>query len=168
MYLLWPGPRLWISRSTDFDSLCISPTFSYSLLRASLRLSPFCVPPVAPFFSSPPQAANNSREQSPMRRPITSTTRRDGFPNTEWYMPVCSYLVDFVFWQALYGRGCPAVMSTVSRCMSRFVRDNQQDTGVRPMPTCAHGFAETVVISVELRSIATDRAAKLECGSRAC
>jgi hypothetical protein len=23
-----------------------------------------------------------------MRRPITSTTRRDGFPNTEWYMPL--------------------------------------------------------------------------------
>jgi hypothetical protein len=55
----------------------------------------------------------------------------------------------------------------VSGCMSRFVRDNQQDTGVRLMPTCAHGFAETVVISVELRSIATDRAAKLDCGSRA-
>src|ERR687897_856601 len=87
MYLLWPGPRLWISRSTDFDSLCISPTFSYSLLRASLRLSPFCVPPVAPFFSSPPQAANNSTE-SPIRRPITSTTRRDGFPITEWSMPL--------------------------------------------------------------------------------
>src|SRR5215218_9783763 len=82
-------------------------------------------------------------------------------------MPVCSYLVDFAFWQALYGRWCPAVMSTVSRCMSRFVRDNQQDTGVRLMPTCAHGFAQTVVISVELRSIATDRAAKLDCRSRA-
>jgi hypothetical protein len=82
-------------------------------------------------------------------------------------MPVSSYLVDFVFWQALYGRWCPAVMSTVSRCMSRFVRDNQQDTGARLMPTLAHGFAETVVISVELRSIATDRAAKLDCGSRA-
>src|SRR5215217_2492276 len=145
LYLLWPGPRLWISRSTDFDPLCISPTFSYS----------------------PLQAANNSREQSPMRRPITSPKRRDGFPNTEWYMPVCSYLVDFVFWQALYGRWCPAVMSTVSRCMSCFVRDNQQDTGVRLMPTCAHGFAQTVVISVELRSIATDRAAKLDCRSRA-
>jgi hypothetical protein len=65
-------------------------------------------------------------------------------------MPVCSYLVDFVFWQALYGRRCPAVMSTVSRLMSRFVRDNQQDTGVRLMPICAHGFAETVVISVEV------------------
>jgi hypothetical protein len=59
-------------------------------------------------------------------------------------------------------------MSTVSRLMSRFVRDNRQDIGVRLMPTCAHGFAEkVVVISVELRSIATDRAAKLECGSRA-
>src|SRR5215208_8064744 len=45
-------------------------------------------------------------------------------------MPVASYLVDFVFWQALYGRWCPAVMSTVSRLMSRFVRDNHQDTGV--------------------------------------
>src|SRR5215208_1227904 len=45
-------------------------------------------------------------------------------------MPVASYLVDFVFWQALYGRWCPAVMSTVSRLMSRFVRDNQQDIGV--------------------------------------
>ena len=55
-------------------------------------------------------------------------------------MPVCSYLVDFVFWQALYGRRCPAVMSTVSRCMSRFVRDNRRDIGVRLMPTCAHGF----------------------------
>jgi hypothetical protein len=54
-------------------------------------------------------------------------------------MPVSSYLVDFVFWQALYGRWCPAVMSTVSRLMSRFVRDNQQDTGVWLMPTCAHG-----------------------------
>ena len=80
-------------------------------------------------------------------------------------MPVCSYLVDFAFWQALYGRRCPAVMSTVSRLMSCFVRDNQQDTGVRRMPTCAHGFAETVVISVELRSLATDRAAKLDRGS---
>jgi hypothetical protein len=80
-------------------------------------------------------------------------------------MPVSSYLVDFAFWQALYGRWCPAVMSTVSRCMSRFGRDNQQDTGVRRMPTCAHGFAETVVISVELRSLATDRAAKLDRGS---
>ena len=46
-------------------------------------------------------------------------------------MPVYSYLVDFVFWQALYGRWCPAVMSTVSRCMSRFVRDNRRDIGVR-------------------------------------
>src|SRR5215208_4538048 len=45
-------------------------------------------------------------------------------------MPVASYLVGFVFWQALYGRRCPTVMSTVSRCMSRFVRDNHQDTGV--------------------------------------
>jgi hypothetical protein len=82
-------------------------------------------------------------------------------------MPVCSYLVDFVFWQALYGRWCPAVMSTVSRLMSRFVWDNRRDIGVRLMPICAHGFAETVVISMELRSIATDRAAKLDCGSRA-
>src|SRR5829696_3268378 len=82
-------------------------------------------------------------------------------------MPVSSYLVDFVFWQALYGRWCPVVMSTMSRLMSRFVRDNQQDIGVRLMPTCAHGFAQTVVISVELRSIATDRAAKLDCRSRA-
>jgi hypothetical protein len=33
---------------------------------------------------------------------------------------------------------------------------------------CTWGFAEkAVVISVELRSIATDRAAKLDCGSRA-
>jgi hypothetical protein len=38
--------------------------------------------------------------------------------------------VDFAFWQALYGRWCPAVMSTVSRLMSRFVWDNQQDTGI--------------------------------------
>src|SRR5215216_6575749 len=61
-------------------------------------------------------------------------------------MPVCSYLVAFVFWQALYGRRCPAVMSTVSRLMSRFVRDNQQDTGEWLMPISVHGFAETVVI----------------------
>src|SRR5829696_10182618 len=93
-----------------------------------LLLCSCSAPPLAEF--PPPQAANNSREQSPMRRPITSTTRRDGFPNTEWYMPVSSYLVDFAFWQALYGRWCPAVMSTVSRLMSRFVRDNQQDIGV--------------------------------------
>src|SRR5215203_6861041 len=130
-----------------------------------LLLCSCSAPPLAEF--PPPQAANNSREQSPMRRPITSTTPRDGFPNTEWYMSVCSYLVDFAFWQALYGRWCPAVMSTMSRLMSRFVRDNQQDIGVRLMPTCAHGFAQTVVISVELRSIATDRAAKLDCRSRA-
>jgi hypothetical protein len=59
-------------------------------------------------------------------------------------------------------------MSTVSRLMSRFVRDNRRDIGVRLMPISVHGFAETaVVISVELRSIATDRAAKLDCGSRA-
>ena len=63
--------------------------------------------------------------------------------------------VDFVFWQALYGRGCPAVMSTVSRYMSRFGRDNQQDTRIRVMPICAHEFAGTVVIPVELRSLAT-------------
>src|SRR5215218_9763096 len=218
-----------------------------------LFLCSWSAPPLAEF--PPPQAANNSREQSPMRRPITSTTRRDGFPISEWYIPcfscprsslyllslffsfrvakcysqswlwpntppssyskrklnsyslrssplhkgfpraigahcvgerssepvprlnseflrsyrlsmlVSSYLVDFAFWQALYGGWCPAVMSTVSRCMSRFGRDNQQDTGVRRMPTCAHGFAETVVISVELRSLATDRAAKLDRGS---
>jgi len=72
-------------------------------------------------------------------------------------MPVCSYLVDFVFWQALYGRWCPTVMSTLSRLMSRFVRDNQQDTGVRLMPTCPHGFCrDAVVISVELRSITVE------------
>src|SRR5918994_3709890 len=41
-------------------------------------------PPLA--ASSPLQAANNSREQSPMMRPITSTTRLDGFPISEWYM----------------------------------------------------------------------------------
>ena len=35
------------------------------------------------------------------------------------------------------------------------------------MPTSAHGFAETVVIPVELRSLATDRAAKLDRGSLA-
>src|SRR5215217_434744 len=48
----------------------------------------FCsssAPPLA--ASSPPQAANNSRE-SPMRRPINSPTRRDGFPISEWYMPL--------------------------------------------------------------------------------
>jgi hypothetical protein len=75
-------------------------------------------------------------------------------------MLVSSYLVDFAFWQALYGRWCPAVMSTVSRCMSRFGRDNQQDTRIRVMPICAHEFAGTVVIPVELRSLATDRPAK--------
>src|SRR5215216_2755205 len=183
-----------------------------------LFLFSWSAPPLAD--SLPPQAANNSREQSPMRRPITSTTRRDGFPISEWYipcfscprsslyllslffsfrvakcysqswlwpntppspywksklnsyslrssplhkgfpraigahcvgerscepvarlnseffrsyrsaMPVSSNVVDFVFWQALYGRRCPAVMSTVSQLMSRFVRDNQQDTGI--------------------------------------
>ena len=84
-------------------------------------------------------------------------------------MPVCSYLVDFVFWQALYGRRCPAVMSTMSRLMSRFVRDNRWDIGVRLMPISVHMgvCTDAVVISVEPRSIATDRAAKLECGSRA-
>src|SRR5215217_4303313 len=51
----------------------------------------------------------------------------------------CVLYLLVVFWQALYGRRCPTVMSTVSRLMSRFVRDNQQDTGVRLMPTCAHG-----------------------------
>src|SRR5918993_5216746 len=52
-----------------------------------LLLCSWSVPPLAGF--SPPQAANNSREQSPMRRPITSPTRRDGFPISEWYIP-CS------------------------------------------------------------------------------
>jgi hypothetical protein len=34
------------------------------------------------------------------------------------------------------------------------------------MPTCARGFAGTVVILVELRSLATDQAAKFDRGSR--
>src|ERR671912_419517 len=51
-----------------------------------LLLCSWPAPPLAEF--SPPQAANNSR-QSPMRRPITSHTRRDGFPISEWYIP-CS------------------------------------------------------------------------------
>src|ERR687897_871443 len=51
-----------------------------------LLLCSWPAPPLAEF--SPPQAANNSREQSPMRRPITSPTRRDGFPISEWYMPL--------------------------------------------------------------------------------
>src|SRR5215216_5599295 len=51
-----------------------------------LFLCSWSAPPLAEF--PPPQAANNSREQSPMRRPITSTTRRDGLPLSEWYMPL--------------------------------------------------------------------------------
>src|SRR5215203_1182869 len=51
-----------------------------------LLLCSCSAPPLAEF--PPPQAANNSREQSPMRRPITSTTRRDGFPISEWAMPL--------------------------------------------------------------------------------
>src|SRR5215207_3879459 len=51
-----------------------------------LLLCSWPAPPLAEF--PPPQAANNSREQSPMRRPITSTTRRDGFPISEWAMPL--------------------------------------------------------------------------------
>src|SRR5918995_5389229 len=50
------------------------------------RMFGFSAPPLAD--SSPPQAANNSRDESPMRRPITSTTRRDGFPISEWPMPL--------------------------------------------------------------------------------
>jgi hypothetical protein len=46
-------------------------------------------------------------------------------------MPVSSYLVDFAFWQALYGRRCPVVMSRASQCMSRCSRDNRRDIGVR-------------------------------------
>src|SRR5215203_6603496 len=51
-----------------------------------LFLCSWSAPPLAEF--PPSQAANNSREQSTMRRPITSTTRRDGFPISEWYMPL--------------------------------------------------------------------------------
>jgi hypothetical protein len=51
-----------------------------------LFLCSWSAPPLAGF--PPPQAANNSGEQSPMRRPITSTTRRDGFPISEWSMPL--------------------------------------------------------------------------------
>src|SRR5829696_4333075 len=49
------------------------------------RMFGFSAPPLAD--SSPPQAANNSTE-SPMRRPINSTTRRDGLPISEWSMPL--------------------------------------------------------------------------------
>src|SRR5215203_7487052 len=51
-----------------------------------LLLCTWSAPPLAEF--PPSQAANNSREQSTMRRPITSPTRRDGFPISEWYMPL--------------------------------------------------------------------------------
>jgi len=51
--------------------------------------------------------------------------------------------------------------------MTRFGRDNQQDTGVGVMPTCARGVAGTVGIPEELRGLATDHVAKLDCGSRA-
>src|SRR5215204_4512118 len=51
-----------------------------------LLLCSCSAPPLAEF--PPPQAANNSREQSPMRRPITSPTRRDGLPTSEWSMPL--------------------------------------------------------------------------------
>jgi hypothetical protein len=61
------------------------------------------------------------------------------FRSNRLSMPVSSYLVDFVFWQALYGRWCPAVMSTMSRLMSRCSRDISRDIGVRLMPICAHG-----------------------------
>src|SRR5918993_268880 len=63
---------------------------------AKLLVLFLCSPPAAPLAdSSPPQAANNSR-QSPMRRPINSPTRRDGFPISEWYIP-CSFLSSFSF-----------------------------------------------------------------------
>ena len=50
-------------------------------------------------------------------------------------MPVSSYLVDFVFRQALYGRRCPAVMSRMSRYMSRFGRDSRRDNGAQMVAT---------------------------------
>src|SRR5829696_2331804 len=50
-----------------------------------LLLCSWPAPPLAD--SSPPQAANDNTE-SPMRRPITSPTRRHGFPISEWYMPL--------------------------------------------------------------------------------
>src|SRR5215213_1223084 len=81
--------------------------------------------------------------------PTARTPTRPTTPNTTnraaRYLFMRSLYLLVVFWQALYGRRCPAVMSTVSRLMSRFVRDNQQDIGVRLMPTCAHGFAQTVL-----------------------
>src|SRR5215204_2989270 len=56
-----------------------------------------CSPPAPPLAEfSTPQAANNSREEIPMRRPITSPTRKDGFPISEWYIP-CSFLCSFSF-----------------------------------------------------------------------
>src|SRR5918994_1863889 len=50
------------------------------------RMFGFSAPPLAD--SSPPQAANNSRDESPMRRHIHCPTRRDGFPIGEWSMPL--------------------------------------------------------------------------------
>src|SRR5918993_4568210 len=65
---------IWGSRERSASSVRINRMFGFS------------APPLAEF--SPPQAANNSRDESPMRRHITSTTRRDGFPIGEWYMPL--------------------------------------------------------------------------------
>src|ERR687898_2598813 len=74
-----------------------------------LFLCSWSAPPLAEF--PPPQAANNSREQNPMRRPIKSTTRRDGFPISEWYMPLLllSSLISL----------CVAEMLTVGAPLSR-------------------------------------------------
>src|ERR671913_290746 len=78
-----------------------------------LLLCSWPAPPLAEL--SPPQAANNSTEQSPMRRPITSPTRRDGFPISEWYMPLLllSSLISL----------CVAEMLTLGAPLSREVGD---------------------------------------------
>src|SRR5918993_333781 len=78
-----------------------------------LLLCSWPAPPLAEL--SPPQAANNSTEQSPMRRPITSPTRRDGFPISEWYMPLLllSSLIAV----------CVAEMLTLGAPLSREVGD---------------------------------------------
>src|SRR5829696_813335 len=84
--------------------------------------------------------ASFSSSANPLPTATTPTTPTT--PNTTnraaRYLFMRSLYLLVVFWQALYGRRCPTVMSTLSRLMSRFIRDNQQETGVRLMPTCAH------------------------------
>src|SRR5918993_4830635 len=63
--------------------LCSPPAPVGAVPPLVLLLFSWPAPPLAEF--PPPQAANNST-QSPMRRPITSHTRRDGFAISEWYM----------------------------------------------------------------------------------